>query len=224
MKPSDLKKKPKESLTGLVDGIVCNQKPIDDDDDDEVQIVIKNASDKSLVHLVVVPDKDGESSTWRSVGHPNSPFAAVTVPSKRRRSSDKSTALSPVPVDAQDPFMTYWKSAWGKPLSIGLTALPNSPPLKDGDILSEEPVMIGVDSREFLVRAEYIRMYDFVDDHFTSDHPDLGSAVAVTGQPGIGEDLIIMGATWSRAEWPHWVRKQWHVQQGGSLSLRVRSG
>ena len=105
---------------------------------------------------------------------------------------------------------TYWEDTWGNPLPPNAVQLP--PPLlgvadmmdiddkmeenftSNGDLLPNKPLinsaLIGVPRKLLLVRADYIRIYDFIDEvyaqHKRGDHLN-HAAVIVTGQRGIGK-------------------------------------
>ena len=66
-------------------------------------------------------------------------------------------------------YRLFWGNTWRTPFSPGLSRLPEvrASGWEDEDVLPGSPFMTWPteDSFEFLVRAEYIRMYDFVEDH-----------------------------------------------------------
>ena len=104
-------------------------------------------------------------------------------------------------VAKKSDIMLYWNNAWGKRLSATLMVLPAKtagsseelPSLVlEDDALPESPIMsvsIVGNQGEFLVRAEYIRIYDFIEQYFSRAHDKQTPAVVVTGQPGIGQDF-----------------------------------
>ncbi|KAH9974969.1 hypothetical protein BGW80DRAFT_1169885 [Lactifluus volemus] len=56
----------------------------------------------------------------------------------------------------------------------------------DGDLLPESPIIVSSWSR-LLIRAEYLRIYNWVEEMYDEGTPNRPAAVVVTGQPGIGK-------------------------------------
>lgn len=103
-------------------------------------------------------------------------------------------------VVSKDVFSSYWKKFWGQPLPLNATQLPESAPERgddpmefeedfvDGDLLPDQPLFDGIFATEqYIVRAEYIRIYAFVKAHAEEPFRFTPPAVIITGQPGIGE-------------------------------------
>lgn len=93
-----------------------------------------------------------------------------------------------------------WKKYWGVPIPEQFLGRSVSVPdshieVKDGDLLPAEELFLNDpwDDKRILVRADYIRIYKFVEDSFANNAMDSTSkppAVILTGQPGIGRNFI----------------------------------
>ena len=81
----------------------------------------------------------------------------------------------------------FHRRYWGHPLESAFTTLPTPTALdgleSSGDVLPGDPFLDGLDVR-FLVRAEYIRVFDRVKAVYDESHAN--HLAVVTGQPGIG--------------------------------------
>ena len=107
----------------------------------------------------------------------------------------------------------FWNDYWGKTLEPKYTSPPRvqgrqrrradqdtqSPRLpirvQEVDVLPEAPSLVGLlDGFPFLVRAEYIRMYEYVEDCFLNAKREFMKppAVIITGQPGIGRSILMI--------------------------------
>lgn len=113
-----------------------------------------------------------------------------------------------------DPMSEYWNRHWGIPLPIQAMQLPEALSADDegidfildgtvthtiidldaeeegGYLLPGHPFfngyLVGAD-RSYLIRAEYIRLYDYVENLYVKREQDMKPPVVViTGQPGIG--------------------------------------
>jgi len=63
----------------------------------------------------------------------------------------------------------------------------------DGDLLPATPdPVIDIVGRRLLIRAEYLRIYKWVEDCYEEGNPYRPSAIIVTGQPGIGQYSIMI--------------------------------
>jgi hypothetical protein len=60
----------------------------------------------------------------------------------------------------------------------------------DGDLLPESPIIVSSWSR-LLIRAEYLRIYNWVEEKYDDGTRNRPAAVVVTGQPGIGQYSFI---------------------------------
>ena len=106
-----------------------------------------------------------------------------------------------------------WDDYWGVPLSTEYTARPEKVSaveasscrpvstsdqpdpinVEAGDLLPGAPFMQPILAKcSFLVRAEYVRMYEYVEASFATD-TELPPAVVITGQPGIGMIICLNG-------------------------------
>ncbi|KAL5527001.1 hypothetical protein ACEPAF_8730 [Sanghuangporus sanghuang] len=163
---------------------------------------LRQLTEKTL--LIEVPDSLPCPSDLDELRHPVSA-------KKRKRDNDTSSASN----ESQTDLITarrLWKICWGVALSTEYTSLPrrrvlgndqaNSvilSPIKveNGDLLPGAPFLDGIlDGMRFLVRAEYIRMYEYVEDCFAKEYsPQVRRpAVIITGQPGIGKTVWIQYA------------------------------
>jgi hypothetical protein len=62
----------------------------------------------------------------------------------------------------------------------------------DGDLLPAMPApVIDILGRRLLIRAEYLRIYKWVEDLYEAGNSYRPSAIIVTGQPGIGQYSIM---------------------------------
>jgi hypothetical protein len=100
-----------------------------------------------------------------------------------------------------DSILRFYEQFWGNPLPQEHISLkdpvhdPNdeeNDEENDGDLLPANPSpIIDTDWRRFLIRAEYIRLYNWAEQMYEVGESDRPSAVIVTGQPGIGQYSII---------------------------------
>ncbi|PFH48826.1 hypothetical protein AMATHDRAFT_49217 [Amanita thiersii Skay4041] len=117
-----------------------------------------------------------------------------------------------------DPFVALWKSSWGRPLPAEAVQLPQTSEESDatefnfagynanyfttclpGDLLPGLPIFDwppapNKNRKSFLIRAEYIRMYDYIQECYEKRHESTNQlVVVVTGQPGIGKETSQCG-------------------------------
>lgn len=90
----------------------------------------------------------------------------------------------------------FYRHSWGKPLDPGLTTLPKKTTDLDGDsmvldddVLPGDPFLNVLETR-FLVRSEYIRVFEEVEELFKASHAS--HLAVVTGQPGIGALIFVL--------------------------------
>lgn len=105
----------------------------------------------------------------------------------------------------RDSILRFYEQFWGVPLPQEHVCLKDSVPNPndeddddengredDGDLLPEmPPPIIGSDWCSLFIRAEYLRIYQWVEGMYEMGNPFRPSAVVVTGQPGIGQYSII---------------------------------
>jgi hypothetical protein len=97
-------------------------------------------------------------------------------------------------------ILDFHKRFWGDPLPPEHSDLVHDPKVEedgdedgekgDGDLLPGSPI-INTPWKQLLIRAEYVRLYNWVEQKYedsTESHPP---AVVITGQPGIGQYSII---------------------------------
>ncbi|KAL5512348.1 hypothetical protein ACEPAG_3340 [Sanghuangporus baumii] len=128
---------------------------------------------------------------------------------KRKRDSVMDSASNGSQT-ASETTRRLWDAYWGVALPTEYTSPPRRrmrrndqadhtllSPIKveNGDLLPGSPFMEGIlDGMVFLVRAEYIRMYEYVEDCFAKESLSRRPAVVITGQPGIGKTVWIQYA------------------------------
>jgi hypothetical protein len=99
---------------------------------------------------------------------------------------------------SNNPFVALYRRWWGKPLDEVFTTSPDAnldgPGSDDeedlsDDLLPGEPFLISPELG-FLVRAEYLRVFDWVKKLYDASH--LTHLAVVTGQPGIGATTSVV--------------------------------
>jgi hypothetical protein len=100
-----------------------------------------------------------------------------------------------------DSFLNFYEKFWGVPLPQKHISLKNSvhdpndeendkenEGESDGDVLpATPPTIIETEWARLLIRAEYLRIYKWVEDMYAVGKVYRPSAIVVTGQPGIGQ-------------------------------------
>jgi hypothetical protein len=103
-----------------------------------------------------------------------------------------------------DSVLRFYEQFWGVPLPqehISLRNWVHDPDEENGeenggenggDVLpATPPPIIDSDWTRLLIRAEYLRIYKWVEDMYAVGKVYRPSAVVVTGQPGIGQYSVI---------------------------------
>ena len=105
-----------------------------------------------------------------------------------------------------DSVLRFYEQFWGVPLPQEHISLKNSvhdPNDEEndeengeengGDVLpATPPPIIDTDWTRLLIRAEYLRIYKWVEDMYEVGKVHRPSAIVVTGQPGIGQYSVII--------------------------------
>jgi len=91
------------------------------------------------------------------------------------------------------PFSEFHRQSWANPLDLALTTLTTDTTDLDGDevddVLPGDPFLTVLNTR-FLVRAEYIRVFNEVETLYNSSRVD--HLAVLTGQPGIGARISVV--------------------------------
>ena len=104
-----------------------------------------------------------------------------------------------------DSILRFYEQFWGVPLPqehISLKSSIHDPNDEendeenggenDGDVLpATPPPIIETDWTQLFIRAEYLRIYKWVEDMYSVGKIYRPSAIVVTGQPGIGQYSVI---------------------------------
>ncbi|KAL5480201.1 hypothetical protein ACEPAI_1471 [Sanghuangporus weigelae] len=132
------------------------------------------------------------------------------ISAKKRKRDSVTSSASNGSQTVSETTRRLWDAYWGVALPTEYTSPPRRrmrrndqadhtllSPIKveNGDLLPGSPFMEGIlDGMVFLVRAEYIRMYEYVEDCFAKESLSRRPAVVITGQPGIGKTVWIQYA------------------------------
>ncbi|PFH47425.1 hypothetical protein AMATHDRAFT_6767 [Amanita thiersii Skay4041] len=104
----------------------------------------------------------------------------------------------------EDPLHRFWLENWGFQLPPNVTHLPQFLSLPkcpynptwlglQGDVIPGNPTInASLDARpdvNYLIRAEYVRMYEFVEGHSSTARLQKPPIIIIMGQPGIGKTI-----------------------------------
>jgi hypothetical protein len=97
-------------------------------------------------------------------------------------------------------ILDFHKQFWGNPLPPEHSDLVHDPKAEEdddengekdeGDVLLGSPI-INTPWKKLLIRAEYVRLYNWVEQKYEDSTMNRPPAVVITGQPGIGEHSIV---------------------------------